>query len=156
MTEPDNHCCAACGRPKPVEFKQPVAYHVSFIAPAGIFRHVIIAHSPQEALEKAQKLAKTPDLKPEDFDPVAESFCVREITVEHPDGNEQAVWTEPDYFAEKHGNEILDYLQTIIDAADGLTEKRRELDETISEITDCAEDAARGIDALRLWEGGAA
>ena len=45
-------------------------------------------------------------------------------------------------------------LESIIDAADGLTEKRCELDEAIGEITGCAEGAARWLKSLRV-EGGA-
>jgi hypothetical protein len=51
-TEPERRC-AACGRPAPVEIKQQTAFHVSFLAPAGICRDVIIAATPQEALDKA-------------------------------------------------------------------------------------------------------
>ena len=84
MTEPDNHCCPACGCAKPVELKQQTAYHVSFIAPAGIFRDIIIAETPQAALDQARVKATIPTLKAEDFDPTAESFCVQRLSSNTP------------------------------------------------------------------------
>ncbi len=142
------------GPATPPDLKQQVAYHASFIAPAGIYRDVIIADTPQEALAQARIKAEAQAFRAEEFDPVAESYCIREIIIEHPDSDEpQAAWTDPDFFAQKHGDEILDYLESIINEADGLIEKRNEVDGAISDITGYAEEAARRIASLRAQEG---
>jgi hypothetical protein len=81
MTEPHTDCCASCGLPKPV-----TAYHLSFCVPAGVYRDIIFAHTPEEALERAKNRADTENIPAENFDPVADSFCIQQIIVEHPDG----------------------------------------------------------------------
>jgi hypothetical protein len=83
MTEPDPQCCAACGRPAPIESKQHDAYHVSFIAPAGVYRDIIIAETPQEALAQARIKVQAQALPAEEFEPVADYYCVRQIIIEH-------------------------------------------------------------------------
>jgi hypothetical protein len=157
MTTETNHSCPTCGTaldwpapqaPEPARKPYMIEYH----APAGVFRDLISAETPPVALRYAQDYRK--DLRPRDFEPDENAARIQEIIVATQSGDIVDTWTDLDYFAEKHAAEILDYLQTIIDAADGLTEKRRELDETISEITSCAEDAARRLDALRV-QGGA-
>jgi len=154
MTEPDNNCCVACGRTKVVEFKQQTAYHVSFYAPAGICREVIIADTPQHALDQARVKVAIPSLKAEDFDPIAESYCVRQIIVEHPDGDEVAVWTDPDNIQHLHADEILELLEDMIEIADQLAEERQTLDTRISDMVCCGEESARTLQNIRR-KGGA-
>jgi hypothetical protein len=155
MTEPDNHCCAACGRPVAGEIKQQVAYHVSFIAPAGIYRDVIIADTPQEALAQARIKADAQAFGAEEFDPVAESYCIREIIIEHPDsGAEQAVWIDPDNFAQLHADEILELLEGMIEISDQLSDDHHALNSRISDVVCCGEESARALQIIRK-KGGA-
>ena len=155
MTEPDNHCCPACGCAKPVELKQQTAFHVSFLAPAGICRDVIIADTPQDALERAKKRSDDDVYEAENFDPVAESYCVQQIIIEDPDGGYlRAVWTDPGYLIEKHSTEILDFLEALIEAVDELADSRRNLDEAVGNVDRVAADAAIQLRRLGL-KGGA-
>ena len=156
MTEPDTHRCAACGHTAPVEIKQQTAFHVSFLAPAGICRDIIIADTPQGALDKAlHRVEMQNNLKAEDFDPVAESYSVQQITIDDPDGAQmQAVWTYPAYLIEKHSTETLDFLEALIEAVDELADSRRNLDEAIGNVDNVAADASRELKRLGL-KGGA-
>jgi hypothetical protein len=137
------------------DLKQQVAYHVSFIAPAGIYRDVITAETSQEALALARIKADAQAFRAEQFDPVAESYCIREIIIEHPDSDaEQAVWTDPDNFAQLHADEILELLEGMIEVADDLSEAKDALDSRVSDVIAGGESAAIALKTIRR-EGGA-
>jgi hypothetical protein len=155
MTESETDCCAACGQTKPVALMtQQTGYHVSFIAPAGICRDVIIADTPQDALEKAKKRAEENVYPAKNFDPVAESFCVQQITVEHPDGEQQAVWTDPHTFAQLHADHILNLLEELIGSVEDIKDSRSQFFEDIATVESTAQDASIELDRLRK-KGGA-
>ena len=158
MTTDTTHQCPACGAALvSTQVTQPpeaarTAYLIEYHAPAGVFRDLISSETPPVALHYAQDYRG--NLKPEDFEPDENALRVREIVVMTENGDTVDTWTDLDYFAEKHAEEILDFLEAIIEAADSLTEKRHSLDETISDIASCAEDAARRLESLRV-QGGA-
>jgi hypothetical protein len=94
-------------------------------------------------------------LPADSFDPVAESYCVRQITVTDPDdGDQMAVWTDPDYLTELHAGEILDELEGLIQAADDLSEAKDALDSRVSDVIVSGESAAIALKTIRR-EGGA-
>ena len=155
-TEPESQC-AACGRPKPVPLMtRQIAFHVEFHAPAGIYRDVIIADSPVDALQRARTRVETGYLPGDGFDPVAESFVIQKIIVAHPDGEEeQAAWTEPDYLAGTHGAEILDLLNDLLGQINDAIDAKTQLDQEIEQFESTAENASRRLNCLGV-NGGAA
>ena len=159
MTTETSHQCPTCGtalaKPAQAQPPQPArkAYMIEYHAPAGIAYEPIITDDPAAFLTYARESAAAKTFTLEDFEPTEDAVHVREIKIVDEGGAPAAHWTDPDFFAEKHGDEILDYLESIINAADGFAEKRNELDETISDIASCAEDAVRRLDALRAQGG---
>jgi hypothetical protein len=159
MTTETNHSCPTCGAALAQPASGPPeparkAYMIEYYAPAGVAYEPIVTDDPVAFLARAKECAAAKTFTFEDFEPTDDAVNIHEIKIVTEEGDPAVPWVDPDFFPQRHADEILDYLQTIIDAADGLTEKRRELDETISEITSCAEDAAHRLDALRLQEGG--
>jgi hypothetical protein len=156
-----NHQCPTCGTAvaQPPEQQAPPparkAYMIEYYAPAGVTYEPIITDDPIAFLKYARETAAAKTFKAEDFEPDDNALRVQKIQIVDEDGDPAGHWTDPDHFAEEHAAEILDYLESIIEAADGLAEKRLELDETISDIASCAEEAVRRLDALRA-EGGVA
>jgi predicted dehydrogenase len=159
MTTETSHQCPACGATmaNPTEAQPPEparkAYMIEYYAPAGVFYEAIISDDPMRLLEHAKTLAKAGTFKVEDFESDEDALLIHKIQIVDEDGDPVDHWTDPDHFAEEHAAEILDYLESIIEAADNLTEKRHSLDETISDVASCAEDAARRLDALRAQGG---
>lgn len=127
---------------------------IEYYAPAGVTYEPIITDDPVASLVYARETAAAKTFKAEDFEPDDNALRIQKIQIVDEDGDPVGHWTDPDYLAEQHADEILNCLESIIDAADGLTEKRCELDEAIGEITGCAEGAARWLKSLRV-EGGA-
>lgn len=140
--------------PAPPETPAGKSYMIELHAPAGVYREPHFADSPGKALAFAHDLADGRTFKAEDFEPDENALRIQQILIVTENGDPAASWTDPDYFATKHVDEILEFLEAIIEAADGLTEKRHQVDEAINDISSCAEDADRRLHALRV-EGGA-
>jgi hypothetical protein len=134
------------------EFNQQTAYHVSFLAPAGVYRDLVVADTPDQALRKAMQLSESKEFKPA-FDPDDNALRIHQITVQHPDGEEQAVWTDPDNIAQLHADQILELLEGMIEAADQLSDQKHAFENSVYEMVSGGEQAALSLKTIHR-EGG--
>ena len=79
---------------------------------------------------------------------------IQQITVLDQDGNERAVWFEPKYAVELHSDDILQMLETLIEAIDDAVEVRNQINDEVSNIKSVSADASRELKRLGL-DGGA-
>src|SRR5271170_363951 len=80
--------------PTPAE---PTPYMAVFDIPAGTGREIFHANSPEEALRIARKFADDSNLTEADFDPTAEAYCVRQITISDEHDRHHAIWQTDEY-----------------------------------------------------------
>jgi hypothetical protein len=160
MTTETNHACPQCGTalglPAPVA-RPPepagTAFMIEYHAACGVCCHPIITMTAAQALEIARSnVAQGLDIG--DFDFADNSAQVTEIIVVDQDAIQRAIWTDPACLIEKHSTEILDLLEALIEAVDGMTEARANLDQEIGEIEGVAFNAARELKRLGV-QGGA-
>ena len=150
MTEPVNLRCSACGHTAPPqEFESSEGYMVCFHAPAGVYRDVIVAESPEQALEQAKKA----NLENAQFDEDGNSYRIQQIIVGDQDGNERAVWSDPAYIAEKHSGEILELLNELLGSVEDVADARSELDQEIANLDSAGQEAARRLNSLGVNGG---
>jgi hypothetical protein len=142
------------GSVKLPQFPQQTAYHISFLAPAGVYRDLAVADTPDQALRKAMQFSESKEFKPA-FDPDQNALSIYKIIIQHPDSDaEQAVWTDPDMIAHLHADEILGLLEELIGSIEDAGEARSQLDDDIATIETTARDASLALDRLRK-KGGA-
>jgi hypothetical protein len=72
-------------------------YMAVFSIPAGTAREIFLANSPEEALQKARKFSDDSNLTEAEFDPTAEGYCIREITISDEHDQQHAIWQTDEY-----------------------------------------------------------
>ena len=98
----------------PAQADPSEGYMVRFHARAGIYRDVIVADTPEQALAIARARAADPGFKIEDFEDDGDANGIQQIIVDDQEGNERALWTDPDSLAQLHADHILALLEELI------------------------------------------
>ena len=137
----------------PAQADPSEGYMVRFHARAGIYRDVIVADTPEQALAIARARAANPGFKTEDFEGDDDTNRIQQIIVDDQEGNERALWTDPNSIAQLHADEILHELEELIDAVDDMAETRGNLDDRISNVELSATATARVLKNLGLKGG---
>ena len=155
MTEPVNLRCGACGHTAPPQDFPEAAtiWHVLFYARAGIHRDIIVADTPNNALQIAMQRSESRTFKP-DFEPDDTAYSIQKIAIEDQAGEQHAIWSDPDDFAELNADAILELLEGMIAVADELSTEAHALDSRISDIVCCGEESERELQNIRK-KGGA-
>lgn len=138
-------------------------YMAVFSIPAGTAREIFHANSPEEALQKARKFSDDTNLTEADFDPTAEGYCVREITVSDEHGQQHAVWQTDEYRLQLAAPKLLQALENqiqatreIIDAWNNTDSLHGAVEDLISDLDHQSHLARAVIEAHETSDLGAA
>jgi hypothetical protein len=119
-------------------------YMAVFSIPAGTAREIFLANSPEEALHKARKFSDDTNLTEADFDPTAEGYCVREITVSDEHDQQHAVWQTDEYRLQLAAPKLLKALEKQVEATSGILDACDEM----NDLSAAGEDIIQAIDGI--------
>jgi len=125
----------------------PTPYMAVFEIPAGSAREIFHANSPEEALQLARKFADDSNLTEADFDPTAEAYCVREITVSDEHAQHHAIWQTDEYRLQLAAPTLLKALQKQIEITREIIDAWNNTDHLYSAV----EDLISELDSKSQW-----
>jgi hypothetical protein len=125
----------------------PTPYMAEFNIPAGTARQIFHANSPEEALQKARKFSDDSNLTEADFDPIAEGYCVREITISDEHGQRQAIWQTDEYRLQLAAPALLMALEKQIEITREIIDAWNNTDHLYSAV----EDLISELDSKSQW-----
>jgi hypothetical protein len=133
-------------------------YMAVFSIPAGTAREIFHANSPEEALQKARKFADDTNLTEADFDPTAEGYCVREITISDEHGQQHAVWQTDEYRLQLKAPTLLQALEKQIEITSGIIDAWNNTDKLQGAVQDLIyaleSQSECAKDVLDAWQNG--
>jgi hypothetical protein len=115
-------------------------YMAVFSIPAGTAREIFHANSPEEALQKARKFSDDTNLTEADFDPTAEGYCVREITISDEHGQQHALWQTDEYRLQLAAPTLLKALEKQIAITREITDAWNNTDKVLGAVQDLVND----------------
>lgn len=92
------------------------SYMATFYTAAGMATEIFHASSAEDALERARKFVDEDSLSEDQFEPVAEGYCVREIVISSCDEGDLASWMTIERRIERAGAKLLSAAESVIAA----------------------------------------
>ena len=122
-------------------------YMAVFSIPAGTAREIFLANSPEEALQKARKFSDASNLTEAEFDPTAEGYCIREITISDEHGQQHAIWQTDEYRLQLAAPKLLEALEKQIKITREIIDAWNNTDHLYSAV----EDLISELDSKSQW-----
>jgi hypothetical protein len=133
-------CCAACGHSgKLVDFQQH-EYMAHFRTTAGPADEILVADTPEQALELARK-AFSEDPGKLGFSPADCGYLVlQEIRIVNKDGQEVLTWETDEYRLQLYAPELLKALESQVEATREIVDAWDNMDCLVGAVQDLIED----------------
>jgi hypothetical protein len=122
-------------------------YMAEFSIPAGTARQIFCASSPEEALQKARKFSDDSNLTEAEFDPTAEGYCVRQITISDEHGQQHAIWQTDEYRLQLAAAKLLQAVEKQIEITREIIDAWNNTDHLYSAV----EDLISELDSKSQW-----